>query len=334
MQYNYTHNGLFPFRTIAKTSTKDYILYGEKKKSEKSLANLNKGFRTLGISDVTRKKIAFACRTLSFASQPRKVRNGKGEYVKHHVLFITLTLPSEQIGTDAETTKEVLGTFLDRCRKIGLLSNYVWRAEKQNNGNIHYHLLTDTFASYSMFRNLWFISLRKAGYIANYRKKFASLSFEEYSKLPFNSKKSIADISRAYARGTRNGWSEPPAIDVKQINSADSVNAYISKYVSKDKENSGLHVEGRVWGCSQSVSESAKAWKSDKEFAKFWFEAGQAIMRRERKDYDWFSIVLFPLHSVLAWFSDVKKRIENLFKIHFTPCAYWKNSLGLFATHT
>ena len=163
-------------------------------------------------------------------------------------MFITLTLPSEQIGTDTETTKEVLGTFLDRCRKVGLLSNYVWRAEKQNNGNIHYHLLTDTYASYSMLRNLWFISLRKAGYIDNYRKKFASLSFEEYSRLPFNLKKSLTEVSRAYARGTRNGWSEPPAIDVKAINSADSVNAYVSKYVSKDKENSGLHVKGSCVG--------------------------------------------------------------------------------------
>ena len=332
MQYTYTHNGQFPFRTIAKSSSKDYILYGTKKVSEKSLANLNKGFRTLGISETTRKKIAFACRTLSFASQPRTVRNGKGEYINHHVQFITLTLPAEQNHTDQEVTKNVLGTFLDRCRKVGLLANYVWRAEKQQNGNIHYHLLTDTYCSYSMLRNLWFISLRKAGYIENYRKKFASMSFEEYSKLPFNSKKSITDISRAYARGTRNGWSEPPAIDVKQINSADSVNAYISKYVSKDKENSDLHVQGRVWGCSQSVSESTKAWKSDREFAKFWFEAGQGIMRRERKDYDYFSMVLFPLHSVLAWFSDVKERIKKLFKIHYTPCEYWRNSVGMFAT--
>ena len=109
--------------------------------------------------------------------------------------------------------------------------------------------------------------------------------------MPFNSKKSLTEVSRAYARGTRNGWSEPPAIDVKAINSADSVNAYVSKYVNKDNDNSGLHVEGRVWGCSQSVSESAKAWKLDKEFAQFWFEAGQGIMRRERKDYDWFSVV-------------------------------------------
>lgn len=181
-----------------------------------------------------------------------------------------------------------------------------------------------------MLRNLWFISLRRAGYIENYRKKFSALSFDEYSKLPFNSKKSIADISRAYARGGRNGWSEPPAIDVKQINSADSVNAYISKYVSKDKENSGLNVSGRVWGCSSSVSESAKAWKSDREFAQFWFEAGQGIMCRERKDFDYFSMVLFPLYSVLAWFSDVKKHVEDLFKIHFKPCEYWRNSVGLF----
>ena len=327
--YTYTHNGNFPFRALAKRNYSDVILNKVKSISENSLKNLNRGFKTLGISESTRKKIAFACRTLSFASTPRTVRNGKGEYVQHHIRFITLTLPAEQQHTDTEVTKLLLGTFLDRCRKLGFFANYVWRAEKQVNGNIHYHILTDSYVSYSMLRNIWFISLRKYGYIDAYKEKFAKMSFDEYRNLPFNSKRALTDISRAFARNVRNGWSEPPAIDVKDVTTPEAVNAYISKYVSKDNSGAELHVQGRIWGCSSSVSESAKLWKSDKEFAKFWFEAGQGIMKKERKDFDWFSIVIFPLNSLLAWFSDIKEYLTKLLHRNFTPCEYWRNSMGL-----
>lgn len=327
--YAYSHNGQFPFRTLTKKNNSHLLKYEKKKVSLISLKNLNVGFKTLGISEATRKKIAFACRTLSFSSVSRTVRNGKGEYIKHHLRFITLTLPSEQVHTDKEITKLVLGTFLDRCRKLGFFDNYVWRAEKQKNGNIHYHILTDSYVSYSMLRNIWFISLRKYGYIKAYQEKFSKISYSEYRSLPFNSKKTETDISRAYARGVRNGWSEPPAIDVKDVCSADAVNAYISKYVSKDEAGSELNVSGRVWGCSQSVSLAGKSWKSDKEFAKFWFEAGQGIMKKKRIDKDWFSMVVFPLYSLLAWYNDVKEYVYKLLRAHFTPCEYWRNSMGL-----
>ena len=71
------------------------------------------------------KKIKTASRVLSYASEVQTVRNSKGEYIKHLCVFITLTLPFEQNHEDKEITKIVLGTFFDKCRKIGILNNYV-----------------------------------------------------------------------------------------------------------------------------------------------------------------------------------------------------------------
>ena len=332
LHYNYSHNGLFAFRFYARRSNKELIKNSSCRKNPISLKNLNRGFKSLGVSDTTRKKIAFACRTLSYCATPRRVRNGRGEYITHLLQFVTLTLPSRQVHTDQEITKNVLGTFLDRCRKVGLLSNYVWRAEKQKNGNIHYHLLTDTYCSFSMLRNLWYISLRKYGYMQAYQDKFANMSFEEYKGLSFNNNATPSVVAARYARGTRNGWSEPPCIDISQVTSPESVNAYISKYISKDSEDANLHVAGRNWGQSDSIRDAGKAWKQDKEFAKFWYNAGTAILKREIILHDYFSMIKCKLSSILAWFPDVRAYLEKLLKNHFQPCEYWRNSVGLYVT--
>ena len=152
MVYSYTTNFLFPIRYTPC-----------RRVSERSKSNLSRGFKTVGVSDSTRKKIATAARALSWSAVPRKVRNHKGEIVTHLISFITLTLPADQVHDDSFITREILGTFLDRCRKLGIFKNYVWRAEKQQNGNIHYHILSDSFASFSTIKKMWLIAGSREG---------------------------------------------------------------------------------------------------------------------------------------------------------------------------
>lgn len=330
--YNYSTNGVFPFRFVNRSTDKSIFVSQNLEKKKNSLSNLSRGFRTLGISSATRKKIAYATRILSYCSKKRKVRNSQGYYVDHLTTFITLTLPATQRHDDAFITKNVLGSFLDRSRKLGLLHNYVWRAEKQKNGNIHYHLLTDSYASFSLFRNLWYLAVKKFGYLQDYSEKFSNMSFDEYKKLPFNERATPSVIAGRFARGTRNGWSQPPCIDVKAVTSVEGVQAYISKYVSKDSEGSELHVSGRVWACSQSVSASGKELKNSKEFLKFWFEISQSILRKKRIDFDFFSMVKCTIQSIIAWYPELRKVVKTIFSIHFKPCEYWRNSVGMFAT--
>ena len=219
----FTNNGLFPIRY--------QVSKGRPKGNNK---NLNRGFKTLGISDQTMRKIKHCARTLTFLAPERKVRNSKGDIFLHKIAFVTLTLCAEQSHDDQFITKELLGMFLDRARKLGLLSNYVWRAEKQANGNIHYHILTDTYAPFSIFNRLWALVQSKYGYLQRYREKFKAMSFDEYKNQPFNKKRQLTDISRAYARGVRNGWTEPPSCQVDYTNNTTELELYLSKYMSKD----------------------------------------------------------------------------------------------------
>ena len=339
--FGYSNNGLYPFRYVRKSSRKAIILHEQPKNEnyEKlelseseiiSRKNLNRGFSTSGVSQVTRRKILRSCRVLAIASTSRTVRTSSGQLKSHLNTFITLTLPAEQQESDQFVTKNILGHFLDRCRKLSLLSNYVWRAEKQKNGNIHYHILTDSYAYYNSFRRIWYLSLRKFGYMSRYQDKFSKMSFLEYKSQKFNDNSDINTISARYARGQRNNWSEPPCVDVEFIDTPEAVSKYIAKYVGKDSAGSDNIVSGRCWGCSQSVSESVKNFTGDAELNKYWFSAGAEIIKRKVREIDFFSICIFKFSSLIAWFPDTKKYIKKLLSRSFTPCDYWRNSVGLF----
>ena len=66
-------------------------------------------------------------------------------YVKYKLTFITLTLSASQTHDDKEITAILLNSFLNAMRRKWNVERYVWKAEKQENGNIHYHILTDKF---------------------------------------------------------------------------------------------------------------------------------------------------------------------------------------------
>lgn len=341
--YHFGNNGSIPFRYIKRSAShhiENVVIDPETNQEitflhqghERRLQNLSVGFSTFGVSQATQSKIAKHCRVLALAAERRTVRNSQGNYVDHLCTFLTLTLPAEQVHTDQEITKKVLGTFLDKCRKLGLLSNYVWRAEKQKNGNIHYHILTDTFANFSLFRRLWYLALRPLGYMSTFSAKFSAMTFEEYRRLDFNKNRPISQVAGAYAYGVRNKWSEPPAVHSTEINDVAAVAKYVSKYVSKgDKDNNNC-VTGRAWGASQSVTKSVQSFCRNEEFSKNWYNAGAEIMKRKMLVTDFFSLCFFKITSLVAWFPECQATIKRLFEGIFTPCPYWQNSVGLFTT--
>lgn len=314
----YCNNGYFPFRYVKRSG-----------KNSKSLSNLSHGYRTLGISSATQRKIVKHARVLGISAEPIRVRDNKGNYVQHRMSFITLTLPAEQRHEDKEITNRVLQTFLDRGRKLGLFANYLWRAEKQKNGNIHYHLLTDTRASYTLIYNLWLLSLEMLGYVSRYTKKFESMPFSVYLKLPFNAKSDVNVVSARYAKGVRNFWRKPPCVDVEYLDSLESVNLYISKYVAKEEsgDNSNI-VTGRVWACSRSLSSAVKEFCSNQDINSFWFNIGMSIMRKKVVRHDYFDYVLFSFTSACAWYPDFACFCAKILRSYITPCSYYSRLMG------
>lgn len=85
-------------------------------------------------------------------------------YFRYKVNFITLTLPSKQIHTDKEIQLQCLRPFLEAWQKRRPALLYVWKAEVQENGNVHYHIVSNSFYHYKKLRKDWNKYVEKLGY--------------------------------------------------------------------------------------------------------------------------------------------------------------------------
>lgn len=162
------------------------------------------------------------------------------------ITFVTLTLSDKQRHTDKVITKKFID-FIDHLKKRKNyiiengkttkkealpLKNYLWRSETMENGNIHFHLLFDTYFNHHTLRDVWNKYLVKLGYPAS------------YSSASINSLKSKNDIAGYISKYL----TKPPLRDKYK------------KYLNEDlKEIENFEKYRRPilykqWGCSRSVS--------------------------------------------------------------------------------
>lgn len=192
-----------------------------------------------------------------------KTYSGK-EIFNFKINFITLTLPSTQVHPTSEITGTCFNQFLTEIRQRTHMENYVWRLEFQQNGNVHYHIVTDMYVDYFLIQKIWNRIINKLGYVDTFQQKFSSMTFADYRKNShFNDDITLQKLSGRYAKGVRENWTNPPTVDVKICSSNKAIAYYISKYFSKkgkelckcnplDNEENSFAL--RLWFCSRSLS--------------------------------------------------------------------------------
>lgn len=216
----------------------------------KGVSNLHNG----KVSVSARRKINKAIKYLLFLANDKILPDtAHGKAYKFKLAFITLTLPSAQIHSDNEIKSSCLNQFLIELRHKWSVRNYIWRAEKQKNGNLHFHILVDRFVPWSELRDNWNRIVNKLGYVDRYRDQMRAfheggfrLRSEMLEKWDYKSQ------VRAYKKGKANDWRSPNSTDVHSVVKIRNIEAYISKYVTKDEQTKGL--EGRLWGCNKELS--------------------------------------------------------------------------------
>lgn len=202
---------------------------------------------------------------LYYMAKAKSVRTYSGKHIfNFKMAFLTLTLPSKQKEPTVDITKKLFNQLLTEVRQRTGMANYVWRLEFQKNGNVHYHIATDTYLDYFFLKQIWNRILNKAGYIAPYTKKHKSLSLSQYNEMYNSDKKTdFSVMAKRYARGCADGWSNPNTVDAISVVSNKSIASYISKYFSKDTKGKTICNEHdtpenskslRLWFCSRSIS--------------------------------------------------------------------------------
>lgn len=206
------------------------------------------------ISKVARRKISRAVDYLTHIVPKQKYFHpGTGRSGDMILNFITLTLPSEQIHTDNEIKSDLLEPFLNTCRQKWKVSSYIWRMEKQKNGNTHFHLITDRFIWWNELRNMWNRHCERLGYVTRYRDNQIAWHKEGYIFNPaFSPKLSNARQYHNYKEGIACDWNNPNSTDVHGLRTIIDATSYLTKYITKTDQSD--NIEGRLWGCSSNLT--------------------------------------------------------------------------------
>jgi len=141
--------------------------------------------------------------------------------IGYYLSFCTLTLSANQLHCDKLIKRECLNTFLIYIKRKYRVKNYIWISEKQQNGNIHFHIILDRFIHHSHIRNTWNFAQQKLGYISRFEQK--------------------------------HGHNDPNSTDIKSLKSINNPSAYLIKYLSKSDKNQFQC--GRMWNCSERLKQ-------------------------------------------------------------------------------
>jgi hypothetical protein len=176
-----------------------------------------------------------------------------GRAGNYFLSFVTLTLSSDQIHTDYEIKQHCLEPFLNEMRQRWKVSNYIWRAEKQANGNLHFHIVADRFIWWSDLRDSWNYYQERLGYVTRYRNNQKAWHRDGFRFRPELAKSWSKDKQlAAYKTGLRHDWNSPNSSDVHSLKTITSVRSYICKYITKSEQSQ--EIAGRLWGCSYELT--------------------------------------------------------------------------------
>lgn len=94
-------------------------------------------------------------------------------FIKFRINFITLTLAAAQSEDDDYIKNRLLQPFLKWLIRKGA-SAYIWKAETQNNGNIHFHITTNIYVHWRDLRTKWNELQQDHGFLNSYQEQYGS----------------------------------------------------------------------------------------------------------------------------------------------------------------
>jgi hypothetical protein len=140
--------------------------------------------------------------------------------------FVTLTLSAKQAEyTDKVIKRKLLNHFIIEAKRKFKMKHYIWKAEKQKNGNIHFHFNTNVFIHYQELRDLWNNIQAKLEFINVFNEKWHHKN--------------------------------PNSTDVTAVYQDRQLAAYMAKYMSKSTSDN-LKILGKYWDCSRSLKPKEK----------------------------------------------------------------------------
>lgn len=209
------------------------------------------------ISSGSRKRMIKATELLCQMNPGRWITNPiTGRMYHHRLTFVTLTVSNAENLTAHDCYIILLSHFLQWLRRTVRVSAYIWKAELQQRGQIHYHIVVPEFVPWMQVRKKWNSLQREAGLLNDY--------------------------------AIKHGHFDPNSTDVHKMRNASQGAAYVLKELGKDISGKLLKFKkdlkkavtagymteeqaneffsekvqeingttGKVWGCSENLMEA------------------------------------------------------------------------------
>ena len=224
------------------------------------------------ISSIAKRKMSKSIAYLIHMAKPKPIHKPyHGRNFMFKVNFLTLTLSSKQVHSDQVIKSELLDQFLKEMKKRWDVENYVWKAEKQQNGRIHFHITADNWIPWNEMRNVWNRIQQKLGYVTRYRESRMEWHKHGFHYDPRHEKNwPYKKQLNAYRTGKQAGWDNPNSVDIHSLQHVGNIKAYLAKEMVKNEEftdeqkrmfdnlpvaeqrviREERFVTGRLWACS------------------------------------------------------------------------------------
>lgn len=215
------------------------------------------------MTEGARKRMVKAVTMMCMATSPKWVFNEvTGQYHFHRLSFVTLTVANSGNMSAREGYQKLLQHFLQWLRRTKGVKMYIWKAELQERGQLHYHITMPDFIHWKEIRDEWNRIQKDAGLLNDFAEQ--------------------------------HGHTDPNSTDVHDVRKVRNMAGYIVKEIAKSMQNQDA-TDGKIWDCSNNLS-------SAKYFSLVMTADHQSVIEamrgtkeiRETKDPNgWWSVVYF-----------------------------------------
>jgi len=246
------------------------------------------------VTKSTQKRIRQAVDKFLQLAKDKKVFNPITQRLQRFKLtFITLTVSENDVNlTATDAYHKLLRPFLRWLKESENVKLYLWKAELQQRGQIHYHITLNEFVHFEDIKTTWNNLQFKWGLLDSFKRKY--------------------------------GHYHPNSTDIHAVYKVKDIAAYLVKYLSKSEEV-GESTTGKIWDCSTIIKSMRHVSFELNDTNKMNLDFANDERLIEVKSLDKCQIIKSKRFSVLTILDEVQRRLYKKYISDIVTPIYWNN---------
>lgn len=251
-----------------------------------------------GMTQGVRKRMAQAVTIMTQAIRPKWITNpATGKMQFHRFSFITLTIACNSRNLTAlQGYDMLLNHFLDwmtrtAAERCPALKTYIWKAEFQERGQLHYHITTPGYVHYKEIRQVWNRLQREAGLLGEFAAEYGHFDpngtdIHDVRNVRQMDRYMIKELNKSIDAAINKQIAE-----IRALERAGALSAEDAREKIDEARGQEVRTQGRVWGCSEDLQGvryfTVQVTRSHEDMLEQWVKEGKAVKRTD----DFFAMV-------------------------------------------